>query len=160
MERCCYRFKTYRGHLQSTRQCPLYYESHWRCKFDLWVLQCLYICSPTSQALQIEHTFGLNIKENAYHVPLIRLRLTKALPILVPEVYDEVVAACNEYIPITEGNRPNHQNMFKKTNLTILIQTGLVFMPWIQWRKLSVGQATGFSWDYLFVRGFYLPLEY
>ena len=65
------------------------------------------------QQLQIDYTLGRNIRENTYHIPIVRLRLTQALPLLVPEVYDEVVLACNEFIPITEGKRLNHQNMFK-----------------------------------------------
>ena len=66
-----------------------------------------------AQSLQTDYTFGPNVSENQYHVPIVRLQLTQALPLLVPEVYDEVVMSCNEYIPITEGNRRNHQNMFK-----------------------------------------------
>lgn len=48
---------------------------------------------------------GPNITKDPYHVPIVRLQLNQALPLLVPEVYDEVVMACNEYIPITEGDR-------------------------------------------------------
>ena len=68
-----------------------------------------------TQQLQIDYTLGRNIRENPYHIPIVRLRLTQALPLLVPEVYDEVVMACNEFIPITEGTFLNIQNM-SKTN--------------------------------------------
>jgi len=54
------------------------------------------------ELLQIDYTLGVNIRENTYHVPIVRLQLTQALPVLVPEVYDEVVMAFNEFIPITE----------------------------------------------------------
>ena len=67
-----------------------------------------------TQQLQFDYTIGVNVVKNPYHVPIVRLRLTQALPLLVPEVYDEVVMACNEFIPITEGNRLNHQDMFIK----------------------------------------------
>ena len=72
----------------------------------------LHLLTDTQQ-LQVDYTLGQNIRENPYHIPIVRLQLTKALPLLVPEVYDEVVMACNEFIPITEGKRPNHQNKFK-----------------------------------------------
>ena len=66
-----------------------------------------------TQGLQLDYTIGPNVRINPYHIPIIRLQLTQALPLLVPEVYDEVVMACNEFIPITKGNCLNHQNMFK-----------------------------------------------
>ena len=59
----------------------------------------------------MDYTLGSNIAKNQYHVPIVRSQLTQALPLLVPDVYDEVVAACSEFIPITKGN---HWNMFKK----------------------------------------------
>jgi hypothetical protein len=66
-----------------------------------------------TQLLQTDYTLGPSIRENPYHILIIRLQLTQALPLLVSEVYDEVVMACNEFIPITEGKRMNHQNMYK-----------------------------------------------
>jgi hypothetical protein len=62
---------------------------------------------------QIDYTIGTNSRENPYHIPIVRLQLTQALPLLVPEVYDEVVMTFNDFIPITEGKRLNHQKMFK-----------------------------------------------
>jgi hypothetical protein len=67
----------------------------------------IYLLTDT-QALHIDYTFGRNIRENPYHVPVIRSRLIKALPPLVYDVYDEVVTALNELIPITEGNHLNN----------------------------------------------------
>ena len=72
---------------------------------------CLDKLLTDTQSLQVDYTFGPNIRENPYHIPLIRLRLTQELPLLVPEFYDEVVSACNDLIPITEGERLNRQNM-------------------------------------------------
>jgi len=54
------------------------------------------------ELLQPDYTLGPNLNKNPYHVPIVRLQLTQALPLLVPEVHDEVVMACNEFIPITE----------------------------------------------------------
>jgi hypothetical protein len=65
-----------------------------------------------TQTLQTPYTLGTNVRENQYHIPIIRSQLTQSLPLLVPEVYDEVVTACNEFIPITNGMRLNHGNMF------------------------------------------------
>jgi hypothetical protein len=70
------------------------------------------------------------MRENPYHVPIIRLQLTQALPLLVPEVYDEVVMACNEFIPVNEGKCLNHLNI--KTDFTIVEQSGRVFVSWIR----------------------------
>ena len=44
---------------------------------------------------------------------IIRSQLTQTIPLLAPEIYDEVVMACDEFIPNTKGNRLNYQNMFK-----------------------------------------------
>ena len=61
-----------------------------------------------TQQIQSDYTLGPNVGKNPYHVPIVRSQLTQALPLLVPDVYDEVVMACNEFIPITEGKRLNH----------------------------------------------------
>ena len=91
--------------------------------FLFWMLLLMYVRSRSpaafvrlltnTQQLQSDYTIGANVGKNPYHVPLVRSQLTQALPLLVPEVYDEVVIACNEFIPITKGNRLIHQNMFK-----------------------------------------------
>jgi hypothetical protein len=57
--------------------------------------------------MQLNYTIGPNVTKNPYHLPIIRSQLTQELPLLVPEVYDEVVMACNEFIPITKGKRLN-----------------------------------------------------
>ena len=88
--------------------------------FLLWMLLLRQVqsSSPTvrlltdTQLFQIDYTLGANIRENPYHIAIVRSQLTQALPLLVPEVYDEIVMACNEFIPITEGKRLNHQSMF------------------------------------------------
>ena len=78
-------------------------------------------CPDTHRQLFLfDYTLGLNFRENQNHIPIVRSQLTKALPLLVPEVYDEVVMACNECIPITEGKRLNITRtcflfFFKKT---------------------------------------------
>lgn len=64
-----------------------------------------------TQILQSDYTLGRNLRENPYHVPILRSQLTKALPLLVPEVHDEIVAACNEFIPITEGKLSELQRL-------------------------------------------------
>ena len=79
--------------------------------FGFRVLQNFVRLLSDTQQLQSDYTIGPNISKNLYHVPIVRGQLTQALPLLVPEVYDEVVMAFNEYIPITEGNRLNRQNI-------------------------------------------------
>ena len=53
--------------------------------------------------MQVEYTVGEEMKENPYHIKILRTRLKHALPLLVPEVYDEVDNAFNELIPRTGG---------------------------------------------------------
>ena len=55
------------------------------------------------QALQSQFTFGSRMSKNQFQIPIIKTRLTKSLPELVPSVYDEVVEACNQYIPANNG---------------------------------------------------------
>ncbi|KAJ3514733.1 hypothetical protein NLJ89_g2200 [Agrocybe chaxingu] len=44
---------------------------------------------------------GKHISKNPYHVPIVRAQLTRALPRLVPGVYEEVVVAFKDFIPPT-----------------------------------------------------------
>jgi hypothetical protein len=78
----------------------------------------------------MDYTLGRNMADDPYHLPILRSQMTQALPLLVPEVYDEVVTACNEFIPITEGSLITRPFFFKKT-LTIFEQSGKAFVPWI-----------------------------
>ena len=55
------------------------------------------------QSLQLEYTLGGHIMTNPYHIPIVRVRLTRALPQLVPDIQEEVVDAFNEFIPLTSG---------------------------------------------------------
>ena len=92
--------------------------------FLIWKLLVMYVRSSSpapfvrllidTQQIQDGYTLGPTVPENPYHIPLIRSQLTQAIPLVAPEIYDEVVMACNEFIPITKGNRQNHRNMFKK----------------------------------------------
>ena len=49
--------------------------------------------------------------ENLYHIPILQTQLTRALPRLVPEVYDEVDNAFNELIPRTGGEIRTSQHL-------------------------------------------------
>ncbi|KIM38724.1 hypothetical protein M413DRAFT_447671 [Hebeloma cylindrosporum] len=53
------------------------------------------------EALQTEYTLGAQFTKNPYHAPIIRAKLTRALPQLMPEIHEEVVDAFNEFIPLT-----------------------------------------------------------
>ena len=59
---------------------------------------------------------------------IIRSQLTQTIPLLAPEIYDEMVMACNEFIPYSKGNRPNPGTCLK-AKLTIVKQSGRVFVP-------------------------------
>ena len=49
--------------------------------------------------------FTLNrlVAPSEFQISIIRTRLTKETPGLVADVYDEVVEACNQYIPVKDG---------------------------------------------------------
>ncbi|KAJ3504346.1 hypothetical protein NLJ89_g7978 [Agrocybe chaxingu] len=54
------------------------------------------------EILQTEFTLGEHLSRNPYHVPIIRVQLTKALPQLLPDVHEEVVHAFQELMPVTD----------------------------------------------------------
>ena len=95
-------FKTFRRDQQGTRKCNFFYWSCYWCKFQSPAAFVRLLTQ--TQFLQTDYTLGQNVTDNPYHLPIIRSQLTQALPLLVPEVHDEVVTACNEFIPITEGS--------------------------------------------------------
>ena len=48
---------------------------------------------------------GSPIADNPYHLPIVRNQLKRATPQLIPEVYDELVHAYQEYLqPPTDGS--------------------------------------------------------
>jgi hypothetical protein len=61
-------------------------------------------------------TLGTNIRDNDYHTPIIRTTFTRILPILIPEVYDEVVHAFNDIVPATEGKVEHRRLMSPRCN--------------------------------------------
>ena len=46
---------------------------------------------------------GPQIRRNPYHVGLIRARLTRNIAVLAPDLYDELVVAFDEKIPLSSG---------------------------------------------------------
>ncbi|KAF9528910.1 cytochrome P450, partial [Crepidotus variabilis] len=55
------------------------------------------------ESLQTRYTLGPQISDNPYHIPIIRAQLTRSLPLLVPEIYDELLEAFKDNIPATDG---------------------------------------------------------
>ena len=55
------------------------------------------------QALQTKFTFERYITENPFHRPLVKRRLTREIPVLIPDIYDEIVEACKECLPAKDG---------------------------------------------------------
>jgi hypothetical protein len=91
----------------------------------------LFTADKKTQSIQLDYTMGPNIAKDLYHIPIVRGQLTQSLPLLVPEVYDEVIMACNELIPIKEGSCRITRTCLK-TNLTNVEQSGNVFLSRIQ----------------------------
>ncbi|PPR05227.1 hypothetical protein CVT24_010333 [Panaeolus cyanescens] len=66
------------------------------------VLSAMEAINEASLSLQVDYTLGENIHHDPYHIPIIRAQLTRSLPILVPEVHDELSHAFNDHIPPSE----------------------------------------------------------
>ncbi|KAI0368877.1 cytochrome P450 [Pilatotrama ljubarskyi] len=52
--------------------------------------------------IQTKYTLGPEPEQDPYHVDIIREKLTRSLPLLLPEVVDELKLAVPEHIPVTE----------------------------------------------------------
>ncbi len=52
----------------------------------------------------MKYTIGPHLDDDPYHIDIIRNQFKRALPDLMPEVYEELVDSFEEYIPVTEGN--------------------------------------------------------
>ena len=55
------------------------------------------------KTLQTRFTFRSRMHRFPFDIPPIKSRLTKSLPALFPCIADEVVEACNQYIPAKDG---------------------------------------------------------
>lgn len=55
--------------------------------------------AESEQTLQTIYTMGADVHYDRYHIPLVRDKLTRNLPAIVPDVIDEVTIAFQEYIP-------------------------------------------------------------
>ncbi|KAF8075266.1 cytochrome P450 [Lyophyllum atratum] len=55
------------------------------------------------EQLQVPYTLGASVSQDPYHIPIVRTLLTRNLPALFPAVYEEVVAAFNDVIPLQEN---------------------------------------------------------
>lgn len=60
--------------------------------------------------LQLRYTFTPNVATDHYHVPMIRNELTRHLPVLMPEIIDELGVALENEIPCNDGcpHPPNY----------------------------------------------------
>jgi septum formation topological specificity factor MinE len=73
------------------------------CCNSLFVISLHSKPSYPTQSLQSRFTLNHHVMQNRIQVSIIRTRLTKETPGLVADVYDEVVEACNQYIPVKDG---------------------------------------------------------
>lgn len=53
--------------------------------------------------MQTKYTLGEAIHNDPYHVDIIREKLTRGLPAVLPDVIEELTLAVRQYIP-TEGD--------------------------------------------------------
>lgn len=48
------------------------------------------------------YTLGPNIASNLYHIPIVRSQLTRALPVLLPELRNEIVCAFGDAVGMSD----------------------------------------------------------
>jgi hypothetical protein len=56
--------------------------------------------------LQLRYTFSEGIAMNHYHARIARNELTQHLPVLIPDIIDELNAAMGDEIPHNDGDLP------------------------------------------------------
>lgn len=59
---------------------------------------------PSLQMLAVDFTLGPSIHNNTYHVAILKNQLTRGINTLFPEMRDELQAAFNDVIPVSNGN--------------------------------------------------------
>ncbi|KAI0654468.1 cytochrome P450 [Cubamyces menziesii] len=74
--------------------------------------------AEAEQTLQTIYTMGADVHYDPYHIPLVRDKLTRNLPVIVPDVIDEVTVAFQEYIPGNNGGR-NQEYLDMAVNYTL-----------------------------------------
>jgi hypothetical protein len=67
-------------------------------------LVCENITLTTIQLFQPQFILKSQLKQNNIQIQIIKKRLAKEIPALVADVYEEVVEAFNQYIPVKDGN--------------------------------------------------------
>lgn len=58
-----------------------------------------------SQTLQSQYIFAPQVISDEYHVDVVKEKLTRKLPGLLPDVIDEVVVASKEHIVTSDNSR-------------------------------------------------------
>ncbi|KAH9895713.1 cytochrome P450 [Cubamyces lactineus] len=58
-----------------------------------------------AEFIQIEYTVGHEAHSDPYHIDIVREKLTRNLPTVLPEIMDELAVAMHEYIPAKEDGR-------------------------------------------------------
>ena len=59
--------------------------------------------------MHMKYTVGTEFLEDPYHVDIIKEKLTRTLPTILPEVIDELKLAVHEHIP-TKGDGRRSKN--------------------------------------------------
>ena len=65
-----------------------------------------YFVSTSCQVIRTRYTLGPETTHDPYHVDIIKEKLMRTLPAVLPDVIDELTYAVPDYIPATgDGNR-------------------------------------------------------
>ena len=58
-----------------------------------------------TERMQVRYTFDESITLNQYHIPIVRMELTRHIPELIFEIMDELGPALDDEIPSTNGTQ-------------------------------------------------------
>ena len=66
--------------------------------------------------MQSQYSFEAPVLEDQYHIQILKEKLTRTLPELLPHVVDEVAVAVKEHFVLTENGRSAHLNITQKVD--------------------------------------------
>ncbi|KAG5651324.1 hypothetical protein H0H81_009077 [Sphagnurus paluster] len=73
------------------------------------------------ESLQVPFTLGPSIRDNHYHHPIVRNNLTRNLPVLLPAIREEIIAAFSDVLRLKDNGRdPDYMGINIKFTVTVV----------------------------------------
>lgn len=69
------------------------------------------------------------LKESRFHITVIRSLLSRQLPVVFPEISEEISQAFQQYIPVTDGGAFDG----RASHLILCLQSGPKYLPLAPW---------------------------